>query len=59
MRSKGHGVINYTDNFFGFSTPSMAASSSQASKDLIQDLGLTISQKKLVPSTIKAICLGV
>ena len=52
-------VINYIDDFLGYGTPSVADESFRMLLDVMGELGLTISQKKLVRSTTKAICLGI
>ena len=59
MRNIGFDIINYIDDFLGFGTPSMAKNAFNTLHDLMYRLGLTISQKKLVPPTTKAICLGI
>ena len=59
MRRAGHGVINYVDDYVGFGVPSDAKCSYDHLYDLLDRLGLTISQKKLVPPSTSAVCLGV
>ena len=59
MRRAGHSVINYIDDYVGFGIPSDAKSSYDHLYDLLDRLGLTISQKKLVPPSTSVICLGV
>ena len=58
MRQRSHDVINYTDDFLGFGTPSVARCSFDALLDVMHSLGLTISQKKLVHPSTSAVCLG-
>ena len=59
MRQMNHDVINYIDDFLGYGTPSVADASFHTLLDVMSKLGLTISQKKLVCPTTKAICLGI
>ena len=47
--------MNYVDNFVGFGTPSNAKMAYEQLYKIIEDLGLTISQKKLVPPSTKGI----
>ena len=59
MRRHGHKFINYVDDYIGFGVPSNATASFDLLFDLLQKLGLTVSQKKLVPPTTSVVCLGV
>ena len=59
MRCHGHKVINYVDDYLGFGVPSDARASFELLFDLLQKLGLTVSQKKLVPPTTSVVCLGI
>ena len=59
MRCRGFDVINYIDDFLGFGTPIVAQASYDTLRNVMGELGLTISQKKLVPPATKAVCLGV
>ena len=59
MCCHGHKVINYVDDYLGFGVPSDARASFDLLFDLLQKLGLTVSQKKLVPPTTSVVCLGV
>ena len=59
MRQGGFDVLNYIDDFLGFGVPSVAKQSFDALFDVMLNLGLTISQKKLVPPSTKAVCLGI
>ena len=52
-------VINYIDDFLGYGTPSVPRKSFDALVDVMTQLGLTISQNKLVEPTMKAVCLGI
>ena len=59
MRHMGHSVIPYIDDYVIFGIPSEAKCSYDHLYDLLEHLGLTISKKKLVPSSTSAVCLGV
>ena len=59
MRRHGHKVINYVDDYVGFGVPTDARASYDLLYDLLQKLGLTVSQKKLVPPATLVTCLGV
>ena len=59
LRMRGFNVVNYIDDFLGFGVPSVAHKSYEALLQVLTDLGLTISKKKLVPPTTKAVCLGI
>ena len=59
LRARGFPIVNYVDDFVGFGTPSQAKLAFDQLYEIIQDLGLTISQKKLVPPSTKVTCLGV
>ena len=59
MHQKGFTVLDYIDDYIGVGVPSVANASYAALIDLMNELGLTISQKKLVPPSTQATCLGV
>ena len=59
MRQRGFDILNYIDDCLGFGVPSVAKKSFDALSDVLSDLGLTISQKKLVPPSTKTTCLGI
>ena len=59
MRQRGFDVVNYIDDFLGFGTPSVAQASFDTLRGVMESLGLTISQKKLVRPATQAVCLGV
>ena len=59
MRQKGFKIINYVDDFIGVATPDVARCSFDALRQLMHDLGLDISHKKLVAPGTVAVCLGV
>ena len=59
MRSRGYDVINYIDDVIGFGTISTARPSFEALTELLNELGLDISIKKLVQPATKVTCLGV
>ena len=55
----GYRIINYIDDFAGYGTPDVVRRSFDCSCQILERLGLTISEKKMVEPTIKAICLGI
>ena len=59
MRARGFQIVNYVDDYVGFGVPSVAECSFNALYNLLHALGFTISAKKLVRPTTRAICLGV
>ena len=59
ISTKGHTVTNYIDDIIGYGLKSKVDHSFQELYSLLQDLGLNISDHKLVHPTTKAICLGV
>ena len=59
MHQKDYAMINYIDNYVGIGIPSIAWRSYDALTHLMRELGLTISQKKLVPPATQVTCLGV
>ena len=59
MRQKGYVIVDYIDDYVGVGVLSIANASYLALIDLMNDLGLTISQKKLVSPSTKVTCLGV
>ena len=59
MRQRGYDIINYVDDFIGLGVPSVMRASFDVLCVLLHHLGLDVSQKKLVASTTKAVCLGV
>ena len=59
MHQKGYVIIDYIDDYLTVGIPSIANVSYVALIDLMNDLGLTISQKKLVSPSTKFTCLGV
>ena len=59
MRRRGYDVINYMDDFIGLGVPSVARASFDALRILLRQLGLDVSQKKLIAPSTKAVCLGV
>ena len=59
MRQRGFRVIDYIDDYVGFGVPSVARASFASLFELMQQLGLTVSDKKLVPPSTKVVCLGV
>ena len=60
MARHGHNALmNYIDDLIYCGLPSTAHQSYQFLLNLLQDLGLDISHKKLCPSDTKVICLGI
>ena len=57
MRHKGFTIIDYIDDYVG--VPSVAWASFRALLDLMMQLGLTVSDKKLVRPATQATCLGI
>ena len=60
MSKNGHNaLLNYIDDLIYCGLPSTIDSSYQFLLDLLQDLGLDISIKKLCPPDTKVVCLGI
>ena len=59
MRKMGHKIIGYIDDYVGFGVPSDAKASFDCLYGLLQELGLTISSKKLIPPSTVVTCLGI
>ena len=59
MSKQNYDIINYIDDLIGFGLPSTAHNSFKYLCELLEQLGLTISTKKLVPPTTTVTCLGV
>ena len=59
MRQHDVSVINYIDDFLGYGTPDVARRSYDALLDVMAELGITVSEKKLVAPTTQAVCLGI
>ena len=59
MCHKGFTIIDYIDDYIGVGVPSVAWASVHALLDLMTQLGLTVSDKKLVHPAMQATCLGV
>ena len=59
MKQEGHQIWNYIDDFLCVALPSKIQHSFARLQDLLQELGLTISQKKLVAPSTKVVCLGI
>ena len=58
MRQKGYTIIDYINDYVGAGIPIVATASYAALIGLMNELGLTISQKKLVSSSMQVTCLG-
>ena len=59
MTSEGHKIWNYIDDFLCVSLPSKINDSYTRLQALLQELGLTVSSKKLVPPISQVVCLGI
>ena len=59
MRQRGFCVIDYIDDYVGMGVPGVARASFASLFSLMKELGLTISDSKLVPPSTKVVCLGV
>ena len=59
MHDVGYNVINYVDDFVGVGTPDVAQRSFDYLRSLLQELGLDVSDKKLIAPCTKVVCLGV
>ena len=59
MRKKGFCLIDYIDDYVRVGIPSIAFHSFKHLTSLMNDLGLIISENKLVAPNTKIICLGV
>ena len=59
MRQEGFCIIDYIDDYVGVGVPSVAHASYHSLLNLMGCLGLSVSQKKLVPPSTRATCLGV
>ena len=59
MSLEGHQVWNYIDDFLCVSLPSKIAKIYDRLQVLLQELGLTVSTKKLVPPATQVTCLGI
>ena len=59
MKNNGHNsLLNYIDDLIYTALPSTIHDSYQFLLDLLQQLGLDISSKKLHPPSTQAVCLG-
>ena len=54
-----YALLNYIDDLIYCGLPSTISTSYQFLLDLLQELGLDISHKKLCPPSTKVICLGI
>ena len=59
MHQKGFPMIDYIDDYIGIGIPSVAHALCEALLELMDQLVLTVSEKKLVPPSACATCLGV
>ena len=59
MNQEGHQVWNYIDDSLCVSLPSKISKIYTRLQELLLELGLTISSKKLVPPSTEVTCLGI
>ena len=60
MKQEGPQIWNYIDDFLCVAVPSKIQHSYSCLQNLLHELGLTVSKKKLVPpGTPKVVCLGI
>ena len=59
MTQEGHKIWNYIDDFLCVSLPSKINHSYSRLQSLLEELGLTVSTKKLVPPSTQVMCLGI
>ena len=59
MCQRGFCIIDYINDYVRFGVPHIAHMSFASLFDLMKELGLTISDKKLVPPSMQVVCLGV
>ena len=59
MRQRGFCIIDDIDDYVGVGIPDVARASFASLCKLMNDLGLTISDSKLVPPCTQVVCLGV
>ena len=59
MHQRHYDVINYIDDILGIGLPSQIDASFDALRQLLQDLGLQVSEKKLESPTTCLNCLGI
>ena len=60
MKKNGHNaLLNYNDDLIYCGLPSNIGHSYNFLLDLLQDLGLAISVKKLCPPSTEVVCLGI
>ena len=59
MKQEGHGIWNYIDDFLCVSLPSNIDNIYHRLEELLSELGLTVSSRKLVPPSTQVLCLGI
>ena len=59
MAQEKHAIWNYIDDFLCVATPSKIQASYVRLQELLTELGLTVSPKKLVPPDTRVVCLGI
>ena len=59
MKKMGHTIIGYINDYVGFGTPPDSKASFDCLYGLLQELGLSISSKKLIAPSTVVTCLGI
>ena len=59
MTQEGHKIWNYIDDLLCVSLPSKINHSYSRLQSFLEELGLTVSTKKLVPPSTQVVCLGI
>ena len=59
MKQEGHSIWNYIDDFLCVSLSSKIDNIYSRLQELLSELGLSVSAKKLVPPSTKVVCLGI
>ena len=59
MTQEGHSIWNYIDDFLCVSLPSKIDKTFNRLQELLAELGLSVSAKKLVPPSTRVTCLGI
>ena len=59
MTQEGHSIWNYIDDFLCVSLPSKIHTTFSRLQELLGELGLSVSAKKLVPPSTRVTCLGI
>ena len=59
MPKHGFNILNYVDDLIGVGMPSVAERAFKYLLALMDELGLDVSKKKLVPLATKVVCFGI